>query len=225
VEGTAEEQMATKVKARTKFSSFEYIGAYADPLFEPIRLYGAVDAVYRALKPWNVLTQDVKYKGGINTPFDPIVSIELAKAQYTINLGLGGFGFKGNAVDWSQAPVIIEIVQSTAKALEGALKAVTAEHTLTIIMQLATEGKSIKEITIPFAAPLGYPTNEIDFFGFMLHTTDDGLFYVDKSAADPNDLFVRIVKKFKGKLEMEDMSKQMYNAEFGLADTLGIEIE
>jgi hypothetical protein len=102
--------MAAKVKARTKFSSFEYIAAFADPLFEPVRVYAAVDSVYRALKPWNVLPQDVKYKGGINTPFDPIVSIELAKAQYIVNLAGGGFGFKGTAVDWSQAPVIIEII-------------------------------------------------------------------------------------------------------------------
>jgi len=213
------------VKAITKFSSFEYIGSYADPLFEPIRIYGAVDPVYRALKPWNVLTQDVKYKGGITTPFDPVVSIELAKAQYTINLGMGGFGFKGNAVDWSQAPVIIEIIQSTSKALESALKAVTAEHGLTVIMQLAIEGKSIREITSPFASTMGYSAKEIDFFGFMLHTTNDGLFYVDKSSADPNDLFVRIVRKFKGRQEMELMSKDMYDAELWLAKTLGIEIE
>jgi len=213
------------VKAITKFSSFEYIGAYADPLFEPIRVYAAVDAVYRALKPWNVLTQDVKYKGGVNTPFDPIISIELAKTQYTVNLGMGGFAFKGNAVDWSQAPVIIEIIKSTANALEGALKTVTAEHSLTIILQLAIEGKSTREITVPFAAPMGYPAKETDFFGFMLHTINDGLFYVDKSAADPNDLFVRIVKKFKGKQEMEPMSKDIYDAELWLAKTLGIEIE
>jgi len=213
------------VKANTKFSSFEYIAGFADPLFEPIRVYGAVDSVYRALKAWNVLPQDVKYKGGINTPFDPVISIELAKTQYTINLGMGGFGFKGNAVDWSQAPVIIEIIQSTAKALEGALKTVRADHSLTIIMQLALVGKSIREITIPFAAPMGYPIKETDFFGFMLHTINDGLFYVDKSAADPNDLFVRIVRKFKGNQEMETMSKDMYEAELWLAKTLGIEIE
>jgi hypothetical protein len=213
------------VKAITKFSSFEYVGTYADPLFEPIRIYGALDTVYRALKPWNVLTQDVKYKGSINTPFDPVVSIDLANAQYTINLGMGGFGFKGNAVDWSQAPVIIEIIQSTAKALESALKVVTAEHSLTIIMQLATEGKSIREITNPFGSLMGYPAKETDFFGFMLHTTNDGLFYVDKSANDPNDLFVRIVRKFKGRQDMEPMSKDIYDAELWLAKTLGIEIE
>jgi hypothetical protein len=217
--------MAVKVKATTKSSSFEYVAAFADPLFEPVRVYGAMDAVYRALKPWNVASHDVKYKGGITTPFDPLISVELAKAQYTINIGLGGFGFKATAVDWSQAPVIIEIIQSTAKALEDALHVVVADHTLTIIMQVAIEGKSVRELTVPFAAPLGYPAKDTDFFGFMLHTIDDGLFYVDKSAADPNDLFVRIVRKFKGKLSMEDMSKDMYKAEHGLADALGIEMD
>jgi hypothetical protein len=217
--------MAVKVKATTKSSSFEYIGAFADPLFEPMRVYGAIDAVYRALKPWNVAAQDVKYKGGITTPFDPLISVELAKAQYTLNLGLGGFGFKATAVDWSQAPVIIEILQSTARALEDSLHVAVTVHTLTIIMQVAIEGKSIRELTLPFAVPLGYPAKETDFFGFMLHTVDDGLFYVDKSAADANDLFVRIVRKFKGNLSMEAMSKDMYEAEHGLADALGIEMD
>jgi hypothetical protein len=92
-------------------------------------------------------------------------------------------------------------------------------------MQLAIEGKSIREITTPFAAPLGYPVKETDFFGFMLYTTNDAVFYVDKSAQDPNNLFVRIVRKFKGGQEMERMSKEMHEAELWLAKILGIEIE
>jgi hypothetical protein len=92
-------------------------------------------------------------------------------------------------------------------------------------MQLAIEGKSIREMTVPFSAPLGCPAKETDFFGFMLYTTNDCVFYVDKSAADASDLFVRIVRKFKGSQEMERMSKEMYDAELWLAKTLGIEIE
>jgi len=217
--------MPSKVKANTKSSTFEYVASYVNPLFEPIRVYAAVDSVYRALKPWNVLPQNVKFKGGVNTPFDPLVSIELAKAQYTINLGLAGFGFSGNAVDWGQAPVIIEIIQSTANALGESLHVAAVEHSLTIIMQVGIEGKSIKELTLPMAAPFGYPADKTDFFGFMFHTTEGGLFYVDKAVADPKDLFVRIVRKFTGTKSMKDMAKELYDDEKLLANVLGIEMD
>jgi hypothetical protein len=217
--------MPAKVKANTKASSFEYVGNFAEPLFEPARVYSAVDSVYRALKPWNVLPQDVKYKGGITTPFDPIVSIELAKAQYVVNIGLGGFGFNGNAVDWGQAPVIIEIIQSTANALGDALHVVTGEHSLTLIMQVAVEGKPIKDLTLPLAPPFGYPGEKTDFFGFMLHTTGGGLFHVDKFTANPKDLYVRIVRKFKGSRSMTDMAKELHDDELWLANALGIEMD
>ena len=216
--------MAVKVKAKVKFSSFDYVGTYSEPAFEPIRMFAAINPLYRALKAWNVSPQDVKYGAGLSTS-EPLISIQLAKTHYTVNVGLASFGFKATFVAWDQAPIIIEIINSASTALAGALNMTLVEHNLTIVMQLAIEGKSIGDLTRHLSMPLGYPAADTDFYGFLLYSKDGSLYTVDKSAADPDDLFVRIVRKYGVGHSMDEMAKGMYESEQGLAQALGIEIE
>src|SRR5713226_3693790 len=135
--------MPDKVKAKTKFSSFEYQAEFAEPVLDPLRVLSASNTIYRGLKPWNISPQDVKYRGGAWSTAEPLISFELAKSHYTVNLAMANFGFKANFVAWDQAPVIIEIIQSTVKALGDALNVIVADHSLTIVMQLGIEGRSI----------------------------------------------------------------------------------
>jgi len=217
--------MPGRVKATAKFSGFEYQGGFADPVFEPLRIFSATGTVYRALKPWNISPQDVKYRAGALASTEPIVTFELAKKHYSVSVAMAQFVFNSNAVAWDQAPVIIEIIGSTASALAKELGVTVTQHSLSISMQLGITGKSIQELTGALSIPLGYPASDTDFFGFLLYTKDGVVFTVDKSAADPNDLFVRIVRKYKGTQDMDNMAKELYEDEQGLANALGIEIE
>jgi len=215
--------MSGKIKATVKFSSFDYVGTFAEPVFEPLRVLAAITPVYRALKPWNVTPQDVKYRGGALNVTDPVATIELAKRHYTVSLGIMNLGFKANFVAWDQAPIIIDIIDSNTKTVAKELNISVAEHSLTIIMQAGVEGKSLQDLTAPFASPLGYFPREVNFFGFIVYGTDDFQVYVDRSANNPDDLFVRIIRKFTGSHDMNDMSKRLYEDEQRVARALGIE--
>jgi len=212
-------------KAKTKFSGFEYLGGFAEPVLEPLRIMSIANAVYAALKPWNISPQNVKYPGGTMSPTSPLYTFELANSHYTVEVAMAHFAFKAVGVAWDQAPVIIKIIESTANALSRELKATVAEHSLTITMQLAIAGKSIRELTSVFATSLAYPAKQdLEFYGLIAYTKD-GFYVVDRSGADPKDLFVKIVRKYKGSHDLNDMAKALNDDEQGLAKTLGIEIE
>lgn len=215
--------MLEKIKAETKFSNFEYSGWFVEPVFEPFRLYSSLSSIYSGLKPLNVSALDVKYHGGASTPTDTLVSFQMAKKNYALNLSLAGFTFKADFVDWSQAPIITNIIETTLKALCESLKTGMASHQLQISMQLVIPGTSLREFTRSFTPFLRRPSGDEEFSGFTLHTKT-GLFVVDKSVVHEDGIFVRVLRKFEGQSDMTQMAKVLFDEESWLAATLGIEI-
>ncbi len=215
--------MPPKIKAETKFSHFEYDGWFLQPIFEPYRIYGAIESVYAALKPLNISPADVKYSGAASTPTDALVIFQLAKNQYALNLSLAGLTFKADNVDWNQAPIISNIIATTSKALDEKLHAEFNNHQLQIAMQLVLP-IPLKEFSKSFVPMIVRPAGDVEFSGLVLHTRA-GTFLVDKSVVNENGIFVRIVRKFEGKPDISEMAKVLYDEEAWLAATLGIEIE
>jgi len=216
--------MSNKIKAETKFSHFEYDGWFSDPLFEPLRLYSVLPSVYAGLKPLNITPADVKYQGGASTPSDALIIFNLAKNQYALNLSMAGFTFKADAVDWSQAPIITNIIETTSKALTANLKTEIQSHQLQIAMQLVLHGVSLKDFNKSFAPLAKRPADDTEFNGIVLRTLR-GFFLVDKSELYEGGIFVRITQKFEGKTDINEMAKVLNDEEAWLAAALGIEIE
>lgn len=215
---------AAKVKAMTKYSAFEYQAGFTAPVLEPLKIFSTSSAIYSALKPWNVSPQNVKFRGGPLSTTESMVGFELAKGRYTVDIAMSNFRFKAEQVAWDQAPVITEIIAAIKKVVNTELKVGVEDHSLTISMQLAITEKSIRDLTFSASQPLGYASKDLDFFGFLLYTTN-GSCVVDKSAADQNDLFVKIVRRYTGPHEMDEMAKGIHEDEDRLANALGIEIE
>lgn len=217
--------MADKIKAETKFSNFQYSGFFSEPVFEPIVLYSTIGAVYEGLKPLNISPGDVKYLGvGLTSPNDHLVSFELAKNHYTLSLALAGFTLKANFVDWSQAPVISEIIKTTSNVLHKAANRTVNRHEFHIMMQVVVDSVSTKELTRALSISVSRPANDVEFHGIILHTST-GMFVVDKSTVNENGLFLHILRKFSGELDIDRMAKVLHDEEAWLSATLGIEIE
>lgn len=215
--------MPPKIKAETKYSNFQYDAWFSEPIFEPFRLHGVLASVYAGLKPLNISPSDVKYQGSAVTPADALVIFQLAKNQYALNLSLSGLTFKADQVDWSQAPIISSIIETTSKALTEKLSIELNRHQLQIAMQLVLP-VPIKEFSKSLAPMIVRPAGDVEFSGLVMHT-NTGAFFVDKSVVNENGIFVRIMRKFEGKADINEMAKVLYDEEMWLAATLGIEIE
>jgi hypothetical protein len=216
--------MLDKIKAEVKYARFEYDGWFSRPVFEPSRLYAAVGGVYQGLEPYNVTASDVKYPGGATSPIDTLLRIQLAKQHYELNLTLAGFKFKAEYVDWTQEPIITNIIEATTQSLTSSLNTKVTAHQLQIQMHVLLPGVSMKEFTRKLLPSVKRPDSDAEFHGLILHTAT-GTFLCDKSAAFDNAMFVSIVRKFAGQPSFKDMAKDLMAEEMWLADTLGIEIE
>jgi hypothetical protein len=214
--------MAEKIKAETRLSNFQYDGWFSEPLFEPMRMYACISSVYAALKPMKIETSDVKYQGGVNTPNDALVVFQMTKSHYALNIALAGMTFKADFVDWSQAPIITNIIDGTSAALTENLKTEILRHQLQILLHVVP-AVPLKELTRSLLPFISRPAADVEFSGFIMHTTN-GLFMVDKSLAHDDGIFIKVVCKFTGKANMEHMAKVLFEEESWLAATLGIEI-
>ncbi len=209
------------IKADTKYSAFEYETWFNEPIFETFRIPTVVQAIYEALAPWNISTENVKYASSITTPNDPVVSFQLARNLYSLSLCIAGLKFKAESVDWEQAPAIIGIIEAARVAVSKAVETVTIKrHQLQIIMQLAP-ARAIKDLTKPFAGNIN--RQDLDFYGLVLYTKD-GLFLVDRSVADATNLFVKIQRRFEADKNMDEMAANLHDDEKWLAGILNIEI-
>lgn len=215
--------MPEKTKAEVKFSSFEYQGSFADPVFDTAPLVSAGQAVYAALKPWNISPQDAKYIFPVSSVADPVISFELANRKYLFSLAHSAIALKVDWADWSQAELIIQMAETFKKTVTGVLNTEVTGHRLNILIQVVLEGKLIKDITKPLAAPLKRMVDDLDCYGFILHTTR-GLFLVDKSVVNPNGLFMRIEHRFDGQTTFTKMAEALHADELWLADVLALEI-
>ena len=85
-------------------------------------------------------------------------------------------------------------------------------------MSFIPEGKSQKDITKNFAEPWRLrPGDELGMCGVILYTAN-GTFVVDRTAADPQAMFAKIVHCFDGKTTFAEMLKKLYEDELWLAD-------
>jgi|SRR5215469_137962 len=216
--------MANNIKADIKLASFEYEGRFDEPIFEPSRLYASIGGVYKELRSADNVQPDVRYPGGATTPSDTLVRLQLIKNHYTLDLSLSGFTFKADFVDWSQEPLITNIIENTAKALMKGLGTKPSSHKLQIVMQIGLpEGVSLRDFTKPFLPRIERPENDTEFCGFIVHIKD-GNFFFDKSATIDNAMFASILRRFSGQVSFSEMAKTLLKEEMWLASTLGIEI-
>lgn len=215
--------MSEKTKTKTQFATFEYKGLFGDPVLNNQRLAPLLQIMYEGLKQWNIKPENVKYRN-VTGAMEPSVFYELANSRMVVGLSHAGITLTVQNADWSQAELITQLVAACWNALATATPDVKVkEHELQIAFTVLPEGKSLKEITKPFAAAWNLrPTDEVDFCGLILYTAH-GLIVLDKNAVNPHALFIKIVHRFVGHIPMADMAKQLFGDEEWVSNVLGLE--
>lgn len=216
--------MSEKTKAKVSMAGFQYDGFFGDPILNNQRLAPLLQPLYEALKAWNIRPQDVKYKNPAAAN-DASVSFEIALGRLVLSISHTGLTLVIVNADWSQAEMVTQLVEACWKAVESTLGIKASRHEAQIAITIVPEGKSQQELTKSFAAPWRLrPGDESEMCGVIIYTAH-GTFVVDRAAANPQAIFVKIVHRFDGQMAFPEMLKQLYEDELWLASTLELELE
>jgi hypothetical protein len=214
--------MMQKTKANIPYAVFEYNGFFGDPILNNARLAPAIQDLYSTLTQWNIQPKDVKYRNPASA-VESSVTLELANGRIAFNLSHSGVTLSVQNADWSQAELITSIIEGCLKTLDTAAGVKIKRHELQIMMTAIPEGKPLKEISKEFAVPWKLrPNDALDFCGVVLYTSR-GMIVVDKAVANPEGIFVRIVRRFDATVALSDMVKDLNETEIWLGETLGLE--
>ena len=158
-------------------------------------LRGTNQNMYDALKPWNIRPRDVKIKNPAAAN-DAIVSYEVAFGKLVLNISHAGFTLTVQNADWGQSELITQLIEACWKSVTKALEIKAEHHELQIAMTLVPEGKTLKDITQSFSIPWRLRrADELEMCGLILYTKH-GSIVVDKAAANPLAIFVKIVHHY-----------------------------
>ena len=215
--------MPDKTKAKVSTAAFQYDGFFGDPILGP-RLQPLFPLLYDALKPWNIRPRDVKIKNP-TAANDAMVTYEMALGRLVLSVSHAGFTFTVQNADWSQSELVTQLVDTCWKSVAKVLEIKAEHHELQIAMTLVPEGKTAKDITQSFSVPWRLrPADELEMCGLILYTKH-GSVVVDKAAANPQNIFVKIIHSFDKDATLAEMLKVLYDDEVWLASTLALGIE
>jgi hypothetical protein len=184
-----------------------------------------VQAIYTALRPWNVSVDDIEV---INTgkPSEQGVKFKIPEKRASFYFGAASCRFTRDSTNWQTAPETIQI-------LDAALKAFTSNSTTELKTFKTAVALHVQPKTKPFLAllrPLIPPEiaaldTDSPTAMAVIVKWDNRRVTIDGSAQIANGLFIRYERDFPGTTEYETIAKQLYDDEFQIFRMLDVSEE
>ena len=187
--------MADKIPAQVQLPFFAYRLLFKDPLFDLDQLDSvAAKAAFVAFRPWNVTLENVSLKEDAANMSEEATNFSLLGGKMTFGITPGGCHITVNNPSWSEVGLITDVTTAGTQAVLKSTGAGVERQVASIAMHLSPESAKALDITSKFVKldlrdVRGAPVQSL---GFAVHR-DDLVWVVDKSAAFPNALFVRLI--------------------------------
>jgi hypothetical protein len=180
-----------------------------------------VEAVYAALRPWNISVDDVEV---IQTgkPSEQGVRFKIPEKRASFFFGAAACRFNRDSTNWQTAEETIQILDAALKAFNANSNTEVKTFKTAVALHVQPRTKPFIEILRPIIPqPLAELENEPSKSMAVIVKWPDRRVTVDASAQIANGIFVRYERDFAGNTSYEDIAKQLYADEmqiFGMLD-------
>jgi hypothetical protein len=205
-------------------SFFEYAADFEVPL---MRLWmdrvPIVQAVFNALRPWNVLLDNVEAVTA-GKPSEQGVNIKLPVHRSSFFFGPAGCKFVKEAADWASAEEIIRLVQTAREALLASSGGVISVQRTAISLHAQLKEKEFIDVLKRFISPsiAGLHDERMTAAATIIRWQKHRL-VLDSSASVANALFVRLERDFDAGVQLEEMASELRKDEEVVFKLLDIE--
>jgi hypothetical protein len=207
-------------------SYFEVVLEYAEPNLQlAMNRAAAVQAIFSALKPWNITVDDVEV---IQTgkPSEQGIKFKIPEKKASFFFGPASSKFTKDDADWASA-------DETIRLLDAALSSLLKEGAITIVSQKTAIALHLQPRTLPFAdilRPLVPPSlaalqSEPATTMAVVAKWKKRRITIDGSGQIANGIFLRFEREFDGKASYDEIAAQLKADEDSLFNMLGVEEE
>lgn len=210
----------------TPISYFEVEMEYAAP---DIKMWldraNVVQAVYAALRPWNITVDDVEI---ITTgkPSEQGIKFKIPQKLSSFFFGPAYCKFTHDSTSWETAEETIQILDAAFQALVAQTKTTVIKRKTTIVLHVQPKTLPFFQILAPFVPPklaaleAAPPTTMATVVKW-----DKRKLTIDGSAQLANGIFLRFEREFDADASYEDMARRLHADETEIFKTLDIQEE
>jgi hypothetical protein len=207
-------------------SYFEVEMEYASP---DIKMWldraNVVQAVYAALRPWNITVDDVEI---ITTgkPSEQGIKFKIPQKLSAFFFGPAHCKFTRDGTSWETAEETIQILDAAVGALVGQTGAQIVNRKTVIVLHAQPATLPFLQILSPFVpTKLGALEKEPPKTMAVVVKWEKRKITLDGSAQLANGIFVRFEREFEGNASYEEMARQLHADEQEIFSMLGIQEE
>jgi hypothetical protein len=210
----------------TPISYFEVEMEYAEP---DIKLWidrvNVVQAIYAALRPWNITVDDVEILT-TGKPSEQGIKFKLPQKLSSFFLGPSYCKFTRDNINWGVAEETILILDAAVAALLSQTAAVIVKRKTILALHLQVKTLPFIQLTAPLIPPrLSSLEKDPAKTVAIIVVWDKRKVTIDGSAQLANGVFVKLEREFDGLIAYADMAGQLKADEDQIFAMLGVENE
>ncbi|MDE3186138.1 MAG: hypothetical protein KGM96_01275 [Acidobacteriota bacterium] len=210
----------------TPISYFEIEMEYAEPDLKMwLDRVNVVQAVWTALKPWNVSVDDVEIiqTGKLS---EQGIKFKIPQKLSSFFFGPAYCKFTRDSTNWGVAEETIGIIEAVTTALLSQTKAVIAKRKTTIVLHAQPKKLPFIQITGPLVPPqLAAVEAETPKTMAIVVKWEKRKITIDGSGSLANGIFLRFEREFDGAEPYEEMAHQLKADEDQIFAMLGVQEE
>jgi hypothetical protein len=210
----------------TPISYFEVEMEYASP---DIKMWldraNVVQAVYAALRPWNVTVDDVEITT-TGKPSEQGIKFKIPQKLASFFFGPAHCKFTRDSTSWETAQETVQILDTALQALLGQTGAQIAKRKTVIVLHAQPKTLPFFQILSPLvpqqlaSLEAGTPRTMA-----IVLVWEKRKITIDGSGQLANGIFMRFEREFDGKISYEEMAERLHADEIEIFTMLGIQEE
>ena len=200
---------------------FEYHADFKEPVFFPwFGKDAPTGGMYKTLMPWGLELNRVAFNTNPKTLQDIQTSFSTTNPPVVVNLGLGSLAFIVQNADWSQAPVLIPMLEAVLTHVKAAIPTEVHLQTTVLGFHVKPGPKPFRETMQQFINAKALGADGTENYGLVLYGPTYTIL-IDRSLAIPDGLFVKITRVFPAETLISEMASIMWKDEEEFLHRLG----
>jgi hypothetical protein len=220
--------MPELIVAEIQQAFFEYRANFK----EPITIFWAggrqaeiINAVQKALVPWHVDLENIAWQQGAKNLREVQLSFAVPSQLASVQVGIAGVTMNALNPDWSRAPELVTLFQTTLVALKASTRQEFQSQQTTLGFHVKpSETRPFREVITQFVNAKALGSDDARMFGVSVYYSDFS-FVVDASATIQGGLFVKITRNFAPEKQVDEMAKVLYSDEEAVLQRLGLKLQ
>jgi hypothetical protein len=210
----------------TPISYFEVEMEYAEPNIKLwIDRVNVVQAVYAALRPWNITIDDVEIVT-TGKPSEQGVKFKIPQKLSSFFLGPSYCRFTRDSTNWGVAEETVLIIDAAVAALLSQTASVIIKRKTVIALHLQLKTLPFIQLITPFIPPqLSSLEKDPVRTVAIIVVWDKRKVTIDGSAQLANGIFLKLEREFDGQIAYAEMAMQLKADEDQIFAMLGVENE